>query len=170
MPLPSRRPISATPRRTAWRASGGRERRWPWCASAKLRCLPDSSANGSPRYAASWAKSAHRHWPPSSPCYQEFADPDALALVGLSFCRLGEPARALAALERAAELGFSFVEPLERDPWLDPLRGEPAFVEIVAGARQRAAEAAAIFSAAGGERLLGLDPTLPPDPPTTLAG
>jgi TolB-like protein len=101
---------------------------------------------------------------------QEFPDPDGLALVGLSFCRLGEPARALAALERAAELGFSLVEPLERDPWLDPLRDEPAFVEIVGGARQRAAEAAAIFSAAGGERLLGLQPAVPPDPPTTLAG
>jgi tetratricopeptide (TPR) repeat protein len=98
------------------------------------------------------------------------ADPLAVADDLLSHWRLRDPcatyflARTLAALRhprametfrRAVEGGFHAYSFFIHDPWLDPLRTEPGFKEIVAMAEREYREAAEAFVAAGGERVLG---------------
>jgi hypothetical protein len=52
--------------------------------------------------------------------------------------------------------GFFCPAALLRDPWLDPIRGEPTFHEVVRRADLRSRDAEAGFRRLGGDRLLGL--------------
>jgi hypothetical protein len=53
------------------------------------------------------------------------------------------------------EGGFHSYSFFERDPWLDPVRSDPAFAGIMGFAQTRYLDAGAAFVAAGGERILG---------------
>jgi hypothetical protein len=48
---------------------------------------------------------------------------------------------------------------MARDPWLDPLRGNPEFSIVRRAAEARYCEAVQAFLAAGGGRILGIQPT-----------
>ena len=85
-----------------------------------------------------------------------FHDPEGLFFCLRSASHLGETALALEMLERVVDAGFHCPTPMVRDPWLDPLRTEPAFVRVLRRAEEHHAAALRIFTAAGGERLLGV--------------
>ena len=67
---------------------------------------------------------------------------------------LGETTLALTTLRRVAEQGFLCVPAFARDPWLDPLRTHPEFLNILRLAESRHKEAHDAFIKAGGEALL----------------
>jgi serine/threonine protein kinase/tetratricopeptide (TPR) repeat protein len=83
-------------------------------------------------------------------------DPEAICLFGLLLARMGAETDAMAALSRSVRGGFLASATLERDPSLAALRGDDAFREIVAQAREGHENARGAFRAAGGDRLLGL--------------
>ena len=68
----------------------------------------------------------------------------------------GEPAKALAMLQRVVQGGYHCPVALTRDPWLDSLRDKPEFVRLVRQAEAGHALAAEAYTRAGGERLLGV--------------
>jgi tetratricopeptide (TPR) repeat protein len=84
-----------------------------------------------------------------------FTDPEGLYYMARQLSYLGETASALATLKRVVEGGFFCVPVFARDPWLDPLRTHPEFVNILRQAEARHQEAQTVFTEAGGERLLG---------------
>ena len=51
--------------------------------------------------------------------------------------------------------GFHAHSTFVRDPWLDPLRGLPAFSALLLRAEEGRRQSLEAFLAAGGERLLG---------------
>ncbi|HJR60638.1 MAG TPA: protein kinase [Vicinamibacterales bacterium] len=81
-------------------------------------------------------------------------DPCATYYLARTLASLEHP-RAIETLRRAVEGGFHSYAFFTRDPWLDPLRGEEAFKEIVVFAEVQYRDAADAFVAAGGERILG---------------
>lgn len=85
----------------------------------------------------------------------DYADPEGLVLLARYLSRLGEQARARQAIEAAVGQGFVAVSFLRSDPWLAPLRRDPAFVRAMAAAARRQEEAAAAYAQAGGPELLG---------------
>jgi serine/threonine protein kinase len=56
----------------------------------------------------------------------------------------------------AVDNGFFCAPTMARDPWLDPIRGLPAFSSIVRRAEARHRDAVVTFLSAEGDRLLGL--------------
>ena len=50
-------------------------------------------------------------------------------------CKLGSYDLALHALGKAVDGGYTVTEPLLHDPWLEPLRDNPRFTEILRSAR-----------------------------------
>jgi tetratricopeptide (TPR) repeat protein len=85
---------------------------------------------------------------------QALADPESFYYAGRHFARLGEDAAALTELERSADGGYSCVEPLMNDPWLNAVRSHPRFQAVLSRARERHAEALHAFELAGGADLL----------------
>jgi serine/threonine protein kinase/tetratricopeptide (TPR) repeat protein len=83
-------------------------------------------------------------------------DPEGLYFVARALAQLNEHDRALDMLNRIVERGFYCSSILLRDPWLDPIRGLPRFIEIVGDAEARVREAEAEFRELNGDRLLGL--------------
>ena len=84
-----------------------------------------------------------------------WTDPEGYTTGGIMLCKLGSYDLALHALRKGVDDGYTVVEPLLHDPWLEPLRDNPRFTEIVRNAQARRDEALAVFRAEGGERLLG---------------
>lgn len=84
-------------------------------------------------------------------------DPCGRYYLARCFARLGQIDWALEMLRSAVEGGFFCRAALERDAWLDPLRGMPAFTKIAvaASARQDAAERR--FHQAGGNAVLHIE-------------
>ncbi len=68
---------------------------------------------------------------------------------------LSQNDRALSILARAVGEGFFCYPALIRDPWLHPLRANPAFESILQRALERHRTAVRMFVEAGGERVLG---------------
>jgi eukaryotic-like serine/threonine-protein kinase len=85
-----------------------------------------------------------------------FHDPEGLLFCLRNASYVGEKALALEMLEQVVSAGFHCPTPLVRDPWLDPLRTEPAFVRALRRAEEKHAAALQAYRAAGGERLLGV--------------
>ncbi|MCU1383076.1 MAG: prkC 28 [Acidobacteria bacterium] len=83
-------------------------------------------------------------------------DPESVYHIARTYARLGAVDAALTQFERAVDMGFLNHATFARDPWLEPVRGEPRFVDALARAHRRHDEAARKFRDAGGERLLGL--------------
>ena len=85
-----------------------------------------------------------------------FHDPEGLFFCLRNASYVGERELALEMLERVVQAGFHCPTPIVRDPWLDPIRTEPAFVRALRRAEEGHAAALRAFTAAGGERLLGV--------------
>jgi len=86
--------------------------------------------------------------------WRRLSDPCAVFYLA-RMLSLIEHSGALAMLRRAVEGGYYMYPFVVRDPWLDPLRGGGEFNEIVRLAESGYRNAAAAFTAAGGEQLLG---------------
>jgi len=87
-----------------------------------------------------------RRWPLRDPCATYYLARSLAA---------GRHPRAIEMLRRAIEGGFHSYGLFTRDPWLDSLRGERAFKEVMALAHNEYREGVDGFVAAGGERILG---------------
>jgi TolB-like protein len=85
-----------------------------------------------------------------------FPDGEDVYWTARFYTRLGRPDLGLAGFQAAIDQGYFCVSQFEREPWLDPIRQEPAFADALEQARQRKAQAAAIFKRAGGAALLGV--------------
>jgi hypothetical protein len=72
------------------------------------------------------------------------------------YARMGEIDKALVAFERVVHYGFFCYPTFVRDPWLDPLRSHPRFMELMRQANARHRAAARLFAEQGGDRLLEL--------------
>jgi hypothetical protein len=84
-----------------------------------------------------------------------FTDPEALFYCARQFARLDDHRRALDALNRACDGGYTCFVALNRDPWFDPLRGDPEFQQIVARVHDRHQAMVTAFVQAGGPAVLG---------------
>ena len=83
-----------------------------------------------------------------------FRDPEGWYLLARQLSYLNETDRALTALSRTE--GFFCYSALAGDPWLDSMRGYPAFKQILRKAEILHEEAVGVFQAEGGPALLGL--------------
>jgi tetratricopeptide (TPR) repeat protein len=83
-----------------------------------------------------------------------FHDPEGLMLHCRELAFLGLLPEALDMVQRVVDGGYHCPTLLTLDPWLDSLRGEPAFVRAVRQAEAGRARAAEAFARAGGERVL----------------
>ena len=81
-------------------------------------------------------------------------DPCGTYYFARTLALLEHPA-AMPTLERAVEGGFHAYPFYVRDPWLDSLRVHPAFSKVMRTAEAAYRDAAAAFTDAGGERILG---------------
>jgi non-specific serine/threonine protein kinase len=84
-----------------------------------------------------------------------WSDPEGLMFNGAILSHLGSTELALKLLRASVDGGFYVPSALLRDPWLDPVRHDARFGQIVALAQARSREALVVFRGEGGERLLG---------------
>ena len=84
-----------------------------------------------------------------------FRDPEGLFYIARQSAYLGEKTGALELLSRAIDRGFFCYPAMERDPWLDNLRGSREFNEQMRKAQELHHQALQAFLALGGEALLG---------------
>ncbi len=85
-----------------------------------------------------------------------FTDPEGIFMAARALARAGNLPVALDTLEQVVEAGFTCPTPLKCDPWLDSLRGEPRFGEIVRRAEEGRRAAAVDYLELGGEQILGV--------------
>ena len=83
-------------------------------------------------------------------------DPEVLFHMARTVARCGHRPRALELLSQSVDGGYFNIPLFARDPWLDPLRGDPSFADITARADARHRHARDAFEQAGGHRLLAL--------------
>jgi len=84
-----------------------------------------------------------------------FRDPEGMYYLSRQLCYLGANAQALDMLTRSVNHGFFCYAALERDPWLDGLRGKTEFSNLLHKAQQLHLDALRTFLAGGGNALLG---------------
>jgi hypothetical protein len=83
-----------------------------------------------------------------------FRDPEGLYFVARSLAQVGAASEALSLLARVVDGGFFCYPAFVRDPWLDSLRAESRFREILRRAEEKHREAEVAFIQAGGDKLL----------------
>jgi TolB-like protein/tetratricopeptide (TPR) repeat protein len=84
-------------------------------------------------------------------------DSETLWQVARVFAYFGERARALSTFNLSLEGGYVLYRILTReDPWLDSLRPDPEFADLLRRSELRYRAALAAFKEAGGEQLLGI--------------
>jgi eukaryotic-like serine/threonine-protein kinase len=81
-------------------------------------------------------------------------DPETLFYSARQLARINETDRAISALSTAVHRGFLCASAISRDPWFDPLRSLPRYVELIHEAERRRIETHAAFLAAGGEQVI----------------
>jgi tetratricopeptide (TPR) repeat protein len=86
-------------------------------------------------------------------------DPESYYYFARQLAYLGKHARALELLSEAGKLGYVCFPTMARDPWLNPLRGNPEFTVMRRAAETRYREAAQAFLASAGGQILGVRPT-----------
>ena len=84
----------------------------------------------------------------------DFPDPEGVYYMGRAMARVGETETALAALSSAVDRGFFCYPFFVRDAWLDPLRGNARFVDLLRRAESRWREAKRAFDDHPGSRVL----------------
>ena len=84
-----------------------------------------------------------------------YRDPESFYYVARQLVFFGATSAGIFLLARAVEEGFFCFAALARDPWLDSVRGDPAFTKILRRAESRCRDARAAFLEAGGDRLFG---------------
>jgi hypothetical protein len=83
-------------------------------------------------------------------------DPEGRFYVARHLAHLGDRDGALSLLQHVVEDGFFCLPALTRDPWLDTLRGTPAFAAVLKRAETRHRQAVISFLNAEGDRVLGV--------------
>ena len=85
---------------------------------------------------------------------RDFPDPEGLYYAARGFARLGLPDEAIETLDRAERSGFFCAPFFVRDAWLDPIRGDARFIEILRRAESRVRSALHAFEEHPGSRVL----------------
>jgi DNA-binding winged helix-turn-helix (wHTH) protein/tetratricopeptide (TPR) repeat protein len=86
----------------------------------------------------------------------DFRDPEAFFYASRHLAHLGQADAALDLFGRTIDGGFFCYPTFARDPWLDPIRRNPAFTRLLKKAEKRHRAAVEVFARLGGERTLGL--------------
>jgi len=88
--------------------------------------------------------------------FYDFPDPEGLYYSGRSFARIGAPEKALLMIDKSERNGFFCYPFFVRDPWLDPLRGDPQFNEILRRAEAKWRDAKRAVESHPGSRVLSI--------------
>jgi serine/threonine protein kinase/Tfp pilus assembly protein PilF len=86
----------------------------------------------------------------------DFPDPEGMYYMGRCSAHVGEMDMAMLGLERAVDRGFFCYPFFVRDPWLDPVRGDARFIEILRRAEALWRDAKRAFDAHPGSRVLSV--------------
>lgn len=86
--------------------------------------------------------------------FTTFPDPEGQYYLGRALVRLEVLDRGLEFMDRAERNGFFCFSAFERDPWLDPLRGNPRFLDILRRAESRTRDARHAFEDHPGSRVI----------------
>jgi hypothetical protein len=87
-----------------------------------------------------------------------FRDPEGRFFSARNLVHVGEHDLGLEALRDVCARGFCVDRTIERDPWLEPVRGDRRYREALDIARAGRLAATGAYVAAGGEPLLGPAP------------
>jgi hypothetical protein len=85
----------------------------------------------------------------------DFRDPEGLFYLTRHLAHLNEVAPALSLFERSIAGGYFCFPAMASDPWLDPIREEPLFKELLHRAETQHQEAVAAFAEVRGKSALG---------------
>ncbi len=88
-----------------------------------------------------------------------FRDPEGLYFMARTFAYFHETDEALELLRRVIERGYYPPAIMTRDPWLDPIRTHPEFIQLLRLAESRRREAVGAYLEHGGDRVLGVSPS-----------
>lgn len=84
-----------------------------------------------------------------------FPDPEGIYYLARQLAHLSEVGRATRLLKRTVDGGYFCYPQMACDPWLDPIRGDTEFKQILHKAEALSQDAFMVFKAEGGSRLLG---------------
>jgi non-specific serine/threonine protein kinase len=84
-----------------------------------------------------------------------FRDPEGRYLMGRTYAFIGEADAAMSVFTDVIEGGFFCVPAFLKDSWLDPVRADPRFRDVVHRAEEKQNEAAEVYEELAGEKLFG---------------
>jgi serine/threonine protein kinase len=83
-------------------------------------------------------------------------DPETLFYAARHLARIDETDRAISALSTTIDRGFLCASAISRDPWFDPLRSHPRYIDLMQESGRRRIETHAAFLAAGGVQVISV--------------